>query len=90
MKLVRVTSHKVNCTVLLDWENILAEDAPQLGLKKGTSLSVHYQNNKNWYKYEPIPYYTKPYHPQEILNNFLERKPILSNFVSVLDLELTM
>ena len=65
-------------------------DVVEFDIKKGDDLSVHFRNNRNEYKYENIPVYTKPYHPQECLTFLINKNPKLETLIKVYDLVLSV
>lgn len=90
MKRVKISHYGKDAIVVLDWDNVVQQDCPAFKIKKGDDLSVHYRNNKNTHKYENIPVYTKPYHPQEKFDWLMNKNPKLSVLIDKFDLVLSV
>lgn len=90
MKLVRVKNHKVDVNVLVDWNNKLKKDVPDLKLKKGDDLGIFYRNNSKYYSFDSLPLYNKPYHPQEILDHLRAKNSKIDLLIDKFNMELSV
>lgn len=88
MKYVRVKNPWTEEVVLVDWDNRVASPNKKLNLKVGDDMVVFYKNNQRSYDFSGEPYYTKPYHPQEILDHMKRRNPQINKMIEMFDLVL--
>lgn len=90
MKKVQVSGQGKTVDVLVNWDNILYEDCPQLKMKKGDSLSIFYRNHPKDYTYLSIPVYVNPYHPQEKLAYMVNKNKAVKKLIESFDLVLSV
>ena len=90
MKWISVVGFDVDERVLCTWENYVAQDCPNLKLKKGDDFVVFYRNNKDRYVFEGEPYYSNPYAPDERLQHMINKNPQVNNMIERFDLVLTV
>ena len=89
MKKIRVINKTTDVVVITDHKYITQDDVWEIGISRGDDFSNFYHRNKGKYDFIPMNYYDKPYTQEDILKNFLERQPILQDFIDEFDLELT-
>lgn len=89
MKKVRILNRDIDIEIVVDYNNIIGYDVPELGLNKGDNLRIFYLNNKNKYVFESLNYYDKPYTQEDKLKYLLQKRPILSKLIDEFDLEAT-
>lgn len=90
MKKVRVTGYKTDVTVILDYDNKLQDNCPELKLDKGQDLGVFFRNNRGRYVFESLVYYDKPYTPSEKLEYLQGKNPVIDTLIDEFSLELTV
>ena len=89
MKKIRVINKTVDVVVVINHNYVVNKDVWEIGVSRGEDFKNFYHRNKSKYDFVPMNYYDKPYTQEDILNNFLERKPILQRYIDEFDLELT-
>lgn len=89
MKWIKITADK-EYLILADWDNYAREACPELKIKVGDDMVVFYRNHKDEYEFEGIPYYTKPYTPDEKLAYLMKKQPNIQRWIDRLDLVLSI